>query len=174
MYQKEYISYLAHFHGDRDYFECHEILEEYWKQVDPCNKESIWVGFIQLAVSNYHYRRANFNGAKRTLEKALKIFNHQAKSLINLGLDQHILIPLLNERLFKIEKETPYESFDLPISDYSLVEECIKTSRIQGFTWGNKSDLTNKGIVHRHKLRDRTSIIQERNLAIKSRKGNEL
>ena len=24
----KYIDFLVHFHGDRDYFECHEILEE--------------------------------------------------------------------------------------------------------------------------------------------------
>ena len=31
MYPTEYIQFLIHFHGDYDYFECHEILEEYWK-----------------------------------------------------------------------------------------------------------------------------------------------
>ncbi|MEH7501602.1 DUF309 domain-containing protein, partial [Neobacillus drentensis] len=29
MYPTEYIQFLAHFHGDRDYFECHELLEDY-------------------------------------------------------------------------------------------------------------------------------------------------
>ncbi|MFZ3196347.1 MAG: DUF309 domain-containing protein, partial [Bacillus mycoides] len=27
MYPTEYIQFLIHFHGDYDYFECHEILE---------------------------------------------------------------------------------------------------------------------------------------------------
>lgn len=31
MYPTEYIQFLIHFHGDYDYFECHEILEGYWK-----------------------------------------------------------------------------------------------------------------------------------------------
>ncbi|PAD68333.1 hypothetical protein CHH83_14265, partial [Bacillus sp. 7586-K] len=34
MYDQEYIDFLVHFHCDRDYFECHEILEEHWKK-DP-------------------------------------------------------------------------------------------------------------------------------------------
>ena len=32
MYSQAYIDYLVHFHGDRDYFECHELLEEHWKK----------------------------------------------------------------------------------------------------------------------------------------------
>lgn len=32
MYPAEYLEYLVYFHADRDYFECHEILEEYWKE----------------------------------------------------------------------------------------------------------------------------------------------
>lgn len=32
MYPEAYIEYLAEFHGSRDYFECHELLEEHWKK----------------------------------------------------------------------------------------------------------------------------------------------
>jgi uncharacterized protein len=173
MYPEEYISYLAHFHGDRDYFECHEILEDYWKHIDPYNKDSIWVGFIQLAVFNYHYRRSNLNGAKKTLEKALKIFSLHSNSLTNFGLDQQLLLSLLEERLSRLKEEKVYKSFDLPFCDSLLIEECIKASKIKGFTWGNPSDLANKNIVHKHKLRDRTSVIQQRYLSLKDRKGNE-
>ena len=63
-FPQKYIEYLVHFHGDRDYFECHEILEEYWKKIDNGNKESIWVGLIQLAVANYHHRRKNLTVPK--------------------------------------------------------------------------------------------------------------
>jgi uncharacterized protein len=173
MYPQEYISYLAHFHGDRDYFECHEILEDYWKHVDPGNKDSIWVGLIQLAVSCYHHRRGNFNGAKRTLEKSLKIFSLQDGSLTNLGLDKQLLIQILKERLPIIEKEKAYTSFNLPLCNPLLIEDCIKTSEKKGFTWENVSDLTNISLVHRHKLRDRTSVINNRSLAIKNRRDNK-
>ena len=30
-YPEAFISYLIEFHATRDYFECHELLEEYWK-----------------------------------------------------------------------------------------------------------------------------------------------
>jgi predicted metal-dependent hydrolase len=173
MYPKEYVEFLAYFHGNRDYFECHEILEDYWKNVEPSNKDSVWVGLIQLAVSSYHHRRANFNGAKRTLEKAAKIFSLNEGSLVDLGLDKQSFFLLLKERLSAIQKEIGYTSFDLPISDPLLVAKCIETSKKKGFTWGNKSDMTKLSIIHKHKMRDRTYVIQERNLALKNRKGNE-
>ncbi|MCD2486520.1 DUF309 domain-containing protein, partial [Staphylococcus aureus] len=51
MYPKAYIDYLVEFHATRDYFECHEILEEYWKEDPPKKRKRYWVGFIELAVA---------------------------------------------------------------------------------------------------------------------------
>ena len=44
MYPTEYIQFLIHFHGDYDYFECHEILEEYWKTKPRGNRDHYLVG----------------------------------------------------------------------------------------------------------------------------------
>jgi predicted metal-dependent hydrolase len=173
LYPSEYIQFLAHFHGDRDYFECHELLEDYWKKIDSRNKNSIWVGLILLAVSTYHHRRNNFGGAKRTLAKAVKIFIHQADILPKLGLDKIQLVPLLKERLSAIQKDEAYKSFSLPICDPILLTLSKKACQTMGFLWENESDLTNIALVHRHKLRDRSKIIKERVQLIKIRKGNE-
>lgn len=169
MYPQEYIQFLTHFHGDRDYFECHEVLEELWKKTDSGNKDSSWVGLILVAVSTYHHRRGNFNGAKRTLEKALKIFETPA----NLGLDTKQLNNLLLERLSLIDTETAYTSFELPICDPALLEVCKKSSVSAGLVWGQGSDITNTSLIHRHKLRDRTDVIRERDQSLKRRKGSE-
>jgi predicted metal-dependent hydrolase len=173
LYPKEYLQFLVHFHGDRDYFECHEILEDYWKRTDTGNKESIWVGLILLAVSAYHHRRGNFIGAKRTLEKARNIFSAQEGALTGLGLDGPLLQSLLKGRLEVLQSGESYQSFNLPISDPVLLELCIKNCEKEGFSWGNVSDMTNASLVHRHKLRDRTSVIEERNQALSRKKGSE-
>ncbi|MFZ7945113.1 MULTISPECIES: DUF309 domain-containing protein [Bacillaceae] len=173
MYPKEYIQFLAHFHGDRDYFECHEILEEYWKNTDCRNKSSIWVGLILLAVSTYHHRRSNFNGARRTLEKAIKIFETQAGWLRKLGLEKQLLNDLLTVRLSLIEKEAAYSSFDLPICDSTLLKMCENYCVKAGFPWGKDSDYTNISLIHRHTLRDRSGVIEERHQSLKMRKGKE-
>lgn len=173
MYPTEYIQFLAHFHGDRDYFECHELLEDYWKRIDSRNKDSIWVGLILLSVSAYHHRRSNFSGAERTLRKAIKIFEWQADSLTNLGLNKKDLYQLISRQVYALQNGESYRSFSLPIRDPILLELAKKTCEQKGFIWGNESDLTNNSLVHRHKLRDRTSIIEERNQSLKTRKGSE-
>jgi predicted metal-dependent hydrolase len=173
LYPAQYIEYLAHFNGDRDYFECHEILEEYWKETTDRSKDSIWVGFILLAVSRYHHRRRNYNGAKRTLEKAIKIFSLHDHEPILLGLNANIFFPMLSNLLVQAETEERYQSITLPISDPALLEACLKECQNKGFNWGQESNLEDESIIHRHKLRDRTNVIEERMEALINKKGNE-
>ncbi|WP_133174958.1 DUF309 domain-containing protein, partial [Heyndrickxia sporothermodurans] len=91
-----YIEYLVHFHGDRDYFECHELLEEHWKLTDIKNRHSVWVGLIQLAVSQYHYRRSNIVGAIRLMKKALNNLIENKNILITLKIDVNDLFNKMN------------------------------------------------------------------------------
>jgi len=169
-YPKSYIQYLAHFHGDRDYFECHEILEEYWKATDPGNKKSVWVGLILLAVSNYHYRRKNAAGAIRTLRKSLEIFSQAKQSCLRLGIDHGALIELLNKREKNLLNNKPYSSFNLPISDPEVVKLCHEECKENGFIWGAKSDLSDADLINRHSARDRSDVIADRKMALDERK----
>lgn len=162
MYPAEYIKFLVHFHGDRDYFECHEILEEYWKSTDKNNKSSVWVGLILMAVSFYHHRRGNCNGAVRTLRKGISILKNRPHELKGLGLDAARLTSNLTERLTLIKNGGNYTSYNLPIADSKLRLQCAEMCSRQGFTWCNSSNLMNDELVHRHKKRDRSMIIQER------------
>lgn len=172
MYPKEYLDYLVHFHGDRDYFECHEILEEYWNEKDPGNKQSIWVGLIQLAVSNYHHRRGNNEGARKTLKNAINIFLAKTNSITALGLQSQPFFALLDNSLVKIEKNQAYKSIHLPIYDCLLLSQCKSLCEQAGYHWGANSDISDLYLVHRHKLRDRTNIIQLRLNAL-NQKSNE-
>ncbi|PLR84568.1 DUF309 domain-containing protein [Bacillus canaveralius] len=164
MYPKAYISYLAHFHGDRDYFECHEILEEYWKSING-EKESVWVGLILTAVSAYHHRRGNFSGAHKTLKKAISIFESKRGDLAELSLDEELLLENLNDLLAAIENKKPYTSFAFPITDKMLIASCIQECEFTGMNWESPSDLNNENLLHRHLLRDRTDVIEEREQA---------
>ena len=67
-----FIDYCAHFTLG-DYFECHEVAEEYWKMLAPGDKEHALVGYIQLAAGLYHERRGNTRGAKKLLTSAERI-----------------------------------------------------------------------------------------------------
>lgn len=165
-YPSAYIDFLVHFHGDRDYFECHEILEEYWKIVDNGNKSSLWVGLIQLAVANYHHRRGNFSGAHRTMEKALTILNHYQAQLNQLGMNARELLDQIEEHLSNIQKRKEYKSVNLPISSKNLQKLCTQRSQELSLNWQQESDLSDIEIIHRHKRRDRSDIIKERDQAL--------
>lgn len=168
-YPKSYIQYLAHFHGDRDYFECHEILEEYWKATDAGNKKSIWVALILLAVSNYHYRRANFQGAQRTLEKAMEIFTSDYSKSERLGINCELLYEMLKKRAANILQHKPYSSFNLPLTDPELIKLCQIECSDNGFQWCAQSDLSNLDLINRHSSRDRSDVLIDRKIALEGK-----
>ncbi len=169
-YQKEYIQYLIEFHGRRDYFECHEILEEYWKEHPPLARDSVWVGLIQLAVGLYHYRRGNHAGAVRTLSKARQILMLRSEETAKLGLDVPKLADILSDYIQRIHAKTPYESPMLPIADQELASLCENECQRQGLLWGNKSNLSDIQLIHRHTMRDRSDVMAERNRQLQIRR----
>lgn len=163
MYPKAYIDYLTHFHIDQDYFECHEILEEYWKENDKGNKTSVWVGLILLAVSCYHHRRNNFVGALKTIEKAQKILHLRQEECLALGISVEELFTLLEKRMNDIKQKHNYSHMTIPMHDLILIEQYDLHHHI--------NDVDHQ-IINRHLFRDRTPVIQERKLALEKRKRN--
>jgi uncharacterized protein len=168
-----FIKYLYHFHVDRDYFECHEILEEYWKEHTPRKKDSVWVGLILLAVANYHHRRGNFTGAKKTLTKAIHLLHLNQTEIKRLGLNENNLLIIMNNHLKEIKKNSPYYSYTLPIDDNQLLYQCFKEFIDAEENWGKNSNLTDEDLIHRHKNRDRSNVIAERQNAISTKKGKD-
>jgi uncharacterized protein len=169
----EFITYLYHFHVDRDYFECHEILEEYWKEHTPRKKDSVWVGLILLAVANYHHRRGNFTGAKKTLTKAITLLHLNQDDIKKLGLNEHELLIRTKKHLEKVENKTPYYSYSLPIVDPHLLHQCFSQYEDAKENWGRNSSLSDENLIHRHKNRDRTSVIAERQNAILAKRKKD-
>jgi uncharacterized protein len=161
-YPDEYINYHVHFHGDRDYFECHEELEELWKQDPRGKRKQHFVGLIQIAVALYHQRRGNFSGALRMMSNAISIIENEKDAYTKLGFSTETLISILKERLIEIQNKVPYTSFNLPLNDPNLIKACRSKCETLGFLWGSKSPLDNLEIIEKHKRRDRSEVIAER------------
>lgn len=172
MYPNEYIEFLVHFHCDQDYFECHEILEEYWKKVDSGNKDSIWVGFILLAVSAYHHRRKNFKGAEKTLIKSRQLLEKKQEIIKKLGLDASKLLLLLKLQEKHIKQQHAFCTYHLPFTDPNLEMNCIESAHIKGLKWKNSEPVPFE-IIHRHISRDRSMVIKERENALLQRKQKD-
>lgn len=123
VYPKAFVEFLMYFHGNRDYFECHEVLEEYWKEADPKNRTSHWVGLIQVAVGFYHYRRGNLAGAVRTFNKAINNIELNQKELEKLGIASIDLKEKLLEITYEINHGHHYQSIILPLTDDTLIDQ---------------------------------------------------
>ncbi|MEH7455810.1 DUF309 domain-containing protein [Bacillus sp. JJ1127] len=170
MYPKAYIQFLIHFHGDYDYFECHEVLEEHWKLKPRGDRDNYWVGFIQIAVSLYHQRRSNWNGAAKMMKSAISILEKERDHINSLGLNDQQLLSLLQKQLQSILAKATFTPIFLPFSDAALENKCVQLCSENGLPWKNIHSLPSEYIIHKHTLRNRDAIIFERNEQLTKRK----
>ena len=61
--------------NDREFFECHEVLEELWTPMRGPHRLFLQA-LIHFAVAFYHQQRLNPAGAERQLRKALRKIEH--------------------------------------------------------------------------------------------------
>ncbi|MGG1514998.1 DUF309 domain-containing protein [Paenibacillus oryzisoli] len=160
-YPDAYVQYLVHFHGERDYFECHEVMEEFWKEHPGDPRSGTYVGLIQIAVGLYHSRRGNRAGAVKMLGSALT--NLQPADVRTLGLDAEELERRIRSTLAAVQGDNDvYVDMNLPITDPGLLQQCQAICRDRGLVWEAPSSLENDSLIHKHTLRDRTDVIEER------------
>ncbi|GFN30778.1 DUF309 domain-containing protein [Paenibacillus xylaniclasticus] len=168
-YPLSYISYLSEFHATRDYFECHELLEEYWKAHQGEEFTGTWHGLIQVAVGCYHHRRGNIGGAVKMWTSALQRLTKE--HLIQLGLDGEAMLAELKYRRDALANDVafPYSDMNLPICDPNLKDACLALCANRGWQWGIASEDAGEDVIHRHLTRDRSEVVAARNQAILER-----
>jgi predicted metal-dependent hydrolase len=160
-YPMEYIHYLAEYFGSRDYFECHEIMEEYWKEHPDSEYKTCWLVLIRIPVCLYHARRGNWKGAVKLMGKAAE--EADARQFDQLGLDGNKLVAQLKKA--KVEWNNPdvaYMDIELPIMDVRLLEAAQRRCLELGYTWGIHGLEAGDSIIHRHRTRDRSEVVNTR------------
>lgn len=162
MYPQPYLEYLVQFHAERDYFECHEILEEFWKSAPAAERQAVWVGLIQIAVGLYHQRRGNWRGAGKMLGSALNIIRQHPEDIRRLGLDSAALTQLLEERLEEVRCGAPYRSMTLPIQEEALRRAYEQACALRNVPVTRDSDMSDHYLLNKHMLRDRSDVYAER------------
>lgn len=159
-YADAYVRYFESvFHVERDYFECHEVLEEFWKEHPDDPQAEAYVALIQIAVASYHQRRGNLRGAVKMFNAALERLART--SVQTLGLDGTALKSMLAGRLQELERGTPFSDINLPITDTQLLERC-KQSCSDPDRWGTSSEAGDTFLLHKHTMRDRSGVVEER------------
>lgn len=111
-YHHLYLLYLYYFNFKRDYYECHDVLEELWLN-EGCYP--FYQGLIQIAVGLYHYKWQNVKGSILLFEGGIQKLSKYPEKHYGINVDK-----LLNEsieytaKLHHIEQK-PFCYYDLTI-----------------------------------------------------------
>lgn len=120
-YDRLYVEFLYYFNVERDYFECHEVMEELWLEE---GRNPFCQGLLQVAVGLYHHRNGNASGSLKLFQQAIGKLEPLPRTFrgIDLGklLDES---KLYAEKLRRIATE-PFAFYDLDIAivDPALAE----------------------------------------------------
>ncbi len=148
------MKYLIFFNEHTDYFECHEVLEEYWKDVAPNDKTHPLTAWILLATGMYHWRRENYIGANRSLLNAQKRFSNTSDSLFCEGIQMNALLSSLSQTIELVERCAPFQAFKILLSSDEL--------RVKIQSQDMPVPLKGNDLIHKHMQRDRTEILKAR------------
>lgn len=162
-----FVNFMVYFNQNQDYFECHEVLEEYWKSLPNGDKKHPLTAYILLATGMYHWRRGNTAGASRTIRKALNRFQLSGREadLYGQEIDLLRLIKDAQNVVDRLEQNLPFEPFSIIVRSpklAKLIDEASQTMELLPFG----SD----AIIHKHMLRDRSDILLERQNSMEKRK----
>jgi hypothetical protein len=85
-YPRLYVEFLHYFNVERDYYECHEVLEELWLEE---GRDLFWQGLLQVAVGFHHFRNGNLGGARKLFAAAMeKLREYDEPVRMGIDLDQ--------------------------------------------------------------------------------------
>ncbi|KGR90390.1 hypothetical protein CD30_11940 [Ureibacillus massiliensis 4400831 = CIP 108448 = CCUG 49529] len=152
-----FVQYFTYFNGNKDYFECHEVLEEYWKILAPGDKKHSLVGYIQLATGMYHWRRNNQKGALKIFKKAYRNLELNKSSIFVQCIDSEDLQLKCRNCISQMEQGLPFTSFQIVLLNNDLQK--LVDKQIENLPTYSYDFLLNK-----HMLRDRSDILKERDL----------
>jgi predicted metal-dependent hydrolase len=108
MGDSRYVAFVAHFNGDRDYYECHECMEELWLEE---GRHPLLQGLLQAAVGLHHWNNGNLSGAVKLMRQALHKLAGQPDTV--LGLDLSALRADL-KRSLEVLMEQPEKPLFIP------------------------------------------------------------
>lgn len=130
-YPQLYIEFLHYFNKERDYYECHEVLEELWLEEA---RNPFYQGLLQVAVGLYHFRNGNINGAVKLFRSALGKLEQFPDDCF--GIDLGRVKRETKDYLVKLEQyeREPIAFYDLNIEIHDpdlqhLVEHIVITER---------------------------------------------
>ncbi|MFD1176739.1 DUF309 domain-containing protein [Paenibacillus puldeungensis] len=111
-YEPLYVAYLVYFNRDRDFFECHEVLEELWLQR---NRDPLYKGLLQVAVGLFHFRNGNASGAHKMLTSAVERLGPYPADSLGIDLGKLREEAASYAKALELYDEGPFSYYDLTI-----------------------------------------------------------
>lgn len=97
----------------REFYECHETLEELWRPLAIEERELVQ-GIIQAAVAYYHLGRDNRLGATRLLKRGLPRLERFLPSALGLDLQPFVEKVKVDLALLESDPAAPASAFQIP------------------------------------------------------------
>ncbi|WCK55739.1 DUF309 domain-containing protein [Aneurinibacillus sp. Ricciae_BoGa-3] len=130
LYHRLYVEYLYYFNIEQDYYECHEVMEEYWLGH---GRNKLLQALLQVAVGLHHFRNGNKEGAVLLFESALAKSEESWSG--QLGIDAQLLFTQVKDYLVKLNRydKAPFPFYPLyiRITDSEL-QKAVQTCTPQG------------------------------------------
>lgn len=95
------------FFNEGNFFEAHETWEDKWRALEKSPEKYFMQGLIMIAVALHHYKRKNYTGTSKLLEKGIKLLKE------------------FNEPKMKIDREKFLKEITLFQEKFKLSRECI-------------------------------------------------
>lgn len=110
IYDRLYVDFIYYFNIERDYFECHEVMEELWLEE---GRKPLYQGLLQIAVGLYHHWNGNVGGSIKLFSQGIDKLQHFTSPI--LGIDLSLIVEesrIYVHKLLNIADE-PFEFYDL-------------------------------------------------------------
>lgn len=175
-YHTSYIQYLVEYHVKRDWFECHEIMEECWKEEQDVELKPTWLMLVKLAVAQYHERRGNYRGAAKLYRGVFELWPLVKWDILSIDtahlrheVEHHLSIV---EEQMQAGNTVLFEPINMCIVGQELIRACEEYCHHLDETWQVSNTPADNDLIHRHRLRDRTEVINARDQALASKRRN--
>lgn len=149
-FAQQYLDFLFEFHMTRDYFECHEIMERYWKNHPSYpDKKRAEVALLQLSVALYHWRRGNYSGALHEIKRVHENLEYTLKDIVEVynisGLE---FAEDVSDLVYLIDTRQEYYDYNLPLDAHALKAYCEEFELTT--SWQAPSPLDDPSIIDHH------------------------
>ncbi|WP_152394361.1 DUF309 domain-containing protein [Paenibacillus guangzhouensis] len=121
MYDPLYIQFLIHFNWNRDYYECHEVMEELWLEE---GRHPLCQGLLQIAVGLYHFENGNVQGSRKLFTAGIEKLVPYPEQILGIHLGR--LVREARQYVLQLEcwEQAPFPFYHLTIQieDAELLE----------------------------------------------------